>query len=98
MFKCLKFEVFHELAIYSHTTFKAHLLGLLGQHIFCKPKHEEMEQKNLMKILNHARFAQMLKIQLDEFVDLEKCYEMNVYLQGLVPIQPKTGNFSEYFT
>ena len=34
MFKCLNFEVFHELAIYSHTTFKAHLLGLLGQHIF----------------------------------------------------------------
>ena len=33
MFKCLNFEVFHELAIYSHTTFKAHLLGLLGQHI-----------------------------------------------------------------
>ena len=24
----------HELAIYSHTTFKAHLLGLVGQHIW----------------------------------------------------------------
>ena len=34
MFNCLNFEVLHELAIYSHTTFKAHLLGLLGQHIF----------------------------------------------------------------
>ena len=29
-----KFKVFQELAFYSHATFKAHLLGLLGQHIF----------------------------------------------------------------
>ena len=29
-----KFKVFQELAFDSHTTFKAHLLGLLGQHIF----------------------------------------------------------------
>ena len=28
------FKVFQELAFYSHTTFKAHLLGRLGQHIF----------------------------------------------------------------
>ena len=28
----------HELAIYSRTTFKAHLLGLLGQHILSKRK------------------------------------------------------------
>ena len=27
------FKVFQELAFYSHATFKAHLLGLLGQHI-----------------------------------------------------------------
>ena len=26
-------KVFQELAFYSHTTFKAHLLGILGQHI-----------------------------------------------------------------
>ena len=31
--QCLNFKVFQELAFYSHTTFKAHLLGLLGQHI-----------------------------------------------------------------
>ena len=28
------FKVFQELAFYSHATFKAHLLGLLGQHFF----------------------------------------------------------------
>ena len=32
--RCLNFKVFQELAFYSHTTFQAHLLGLLGQHIF----------------------------------------------------------------
>ena len=32
-FKCLNFKVVQDLAFYSHTTFKAHLLGLLGQHI-----------------------------------------------------------------
>ena len=34
--KCVNFKAFQELAFYSHcdTTFKARLLGLLGQHIF----------------------------------------------------------------
>ena len=31
------FKVFQELSFYSHLTFQAHLLGLLGQHIFPMP-------------------------------------------------------------
>ena len=36
----------HELAIYSHTTFKAHLLGLLGQHILQGGMRDESRKKS----------------------------------------------------
>ena len=32
-----------------------------------------------------------LKNQLDKLVAFEKCYKTRIYLQGLVPIQPKTS-------
>ena len=41
------FKVFQELAFYSHATFKAHLLGLLGQHI---SGNDFREVQNFLKL------------------------------------------------
>ena len=39
------FKVFQELAFYSHATFKAHLLGLLEQHIFNAPRQKKPRRR-----------------------------------------------------
>ena len=51
--------------------------------------------ENCRKILqifkNFVVFWRILKIQPDNFVDLEKCRKMSIWLQKSVLIQPRTG-------
>ena len=49
-------KVFQELAFYSHTTFKAHLLGLLGQHILEVRSAENDEENQKIILPEFAEF------------------------------------------
>ena len=46
---------------------------------------------------NLQNFAKFQKFQLDNLVDFEKCFKTRIYLQKLVPIQPKTSNILPKF-
>ena len=40
---------------------------------------------------NFAKSCKFLKIQLENFVDFEKCWKMRIWMQNFVSIQPRTS-------
>jgi len=46
---------------------------------------------------NLQNFTKFQKFQLDNLVDFEKCCKTHIFLQKLVPMQPKTNNILPKF-
>ena len=66
-------------------------LNILAKNRFEKSAIFVKFQPKFANFAKSANFCQISKLQLENLIDLKKCYKTRIYLQKSAPIQPKTS-------